>query len=127
MDQDPGASIDARLEPVTLATVADGQLETQFQERLFQALEVLRDFKRLTESGKSHSVTIPLEVIITRWAESGHFSIACRANAIKPPKPRALVRAAFQRGDGLKIEPEAIQQPLEFPRAVNGDVTDGES
>lgn len=103
--------MDEGLQDLTLASICDGALEQQFQERLFEALEAVRDHRRIeTHDGKA-SVTIPLEVVLQFDALDGTFSTAARALQIKKPKPMPIVRPAYRRAGSLKVRPE-IQPDL---------------
>ncbi len=102
--------IDDGLQNLTLASVCDGVLERQFQERVRQALVALRDYMRLQGGKDGHEVVIPLEVRLRRNPE-GTFAIVARANPIKPPKPLATERPVYSRPDGMKVRPE-IQPDL---------------
>ncbi len=106
-------TIDDELQPMTLATIAGGELETQFQERLFQALEALRDFRRLqSDSDGTYSCTIHMEVVIQYDPSDSTYSHSARAMHPKKPKPMAAERDAFRRGNELKVLPEMVQGEL---------------
>jgi len=106
-------NIDRELLPMTLQTAAGGELESQFQERLFEALQALRDFRRLSpEADGTYACLIKLEVEIVFDPSDGTFSHSARALHPKKPKPAAAERDAFCRGDELKVLPDMVQAEL---------------
>jgi hypothetical protein len=101
------------LQPMTLATIAGGELESQFQERLHQVLEFLRDFRRLQpDSDGTYRIKIEMEVAIQFDPSDGSYSHWARALHPKKPKPIAAERDAYRRGDDLKVLPEMVQGDL---------------
>lgn len=115
-------TIDSELLPMTLATVADGELEVQFQERLKKALDLLREFRRLTPSGDgTYTTMIKLEIGITLDPSDGTYSHSARALHPKAPPPRAQVRDAYRRGDSMKVRPELKQGILPPMARIGSD------
>jgi hypothetical protein len=122
LDQEEGEmeeeTRDEGLQDLTLATVCDGVLEKEFQERLREAVDVLAKHRRL-KKGKDDaiSVTLPLEVTLTYLVADGIYEIAAVANPIKPPKPIPTVRPVYRRGNRMKVKPE-IQQEFPIPASL---------
>ena len=105
--------IDDELQPMTLATVANGRLESQFQERLFETLEVLRDHLRLQpESDGKFRCEIKLEIGIVFDPSDGTYVQEARALHTKKPKPRFADADAYRRSDGLKVLPPMVQTEI---------------
>ncbi len=115
-------TIDTELQPMTLATVADGELEVQFQERLRKALELLTNFRRLTPSSDgTYTAVIKMEVGITLDPADGTYTQSARALHPKGPSPRVQVRDAYRRGDSLKVRPELKQGILPPMARIGSD------
>ena len=112
-DQEIDDRSDDDLVPMTLETVADGQLESQFQERLHEALGDLRGHRRCEpDSDGTISSVIKLEVVITFDPGDGSYQHAARAFHPKKPRPRAVEADAFRRGDELKVMPGMVQETI---------------
>lgn len=106
-------TIDDELLPMTLETVAGGELESQFQERVHESLVVLRDFRRLSpEADGTYACLIKLEVEIVFDPSDGTYKHSARALHPRKPKPAPAERDAYRRGDDLKVLPEMVQDEL---------------
>lgn len=109
----PKKKLDADLQPMTLATIAGGELESQFQERLLEVLEVLRDHKRLEpETGGKFRCKIMLEIGVEFDPSDSTYTHWARALHPSKPKPVSQERDAYARSDGLKVLPELVQEEL---------------
>ena len=107
------AKLDAELRALTLATAANGQLESQFQERLHEVMMILRDHQRLlaTAAGK-FECEIKLEVVIQYDPNDGSYWHEARAMHPTKPKPRFADADAYARPDGLKVLPAMVQTEI---------------
>ena len=80
------SKLDKDLEPLTLVNCAGGELEKQFQDRLAEVLEILRDHKHLEpQTGGRFRCTINLEVGVEFDPAANTFTHYGRA--LHPSKP----------------------------------------
>ncbi len=88
-------------------------MESQFQERVLEVLEVLRDHKHLEpESDGRFRCLIKIEIGIEFDASDGSYTHYARALHPKKPKPMSQEREAYARSDGMKVGPELVQAEL---------------
>jgi len=105
-------SVDEGLQPLTLMTLNDGDLEAQFQQRHTEALEALANHSQLRAKGGMIEVTIPMEVKIVLNPADRTYILECRADHVKLPKPYTSQGKGYLRDGELKVRPEPRQQTL---------------
>jgi propanediol dehydratase small subunit len=105
-------NIDANLEDLTLGSVCDGVLEEQFQERIHEVLKAFDDHARLATKAGRVFATIPLEVELIYEPSDRTLHVTACALRPKLPKPKAIMRSAFRREGGLKVQPEPVQEEI---------------
>jgi hypothetical protein len=114
-------SMDEGLEKLTLATVADGHLEEQFEERLDEARDIFSNSRRYEEdAGKKQVVVIVAEVAIEFDTETRARHVEARAFIKKRPGPKKIRRICHERPEGLMVKPE-IQETLPMEQESVGD------
>lgn len=115
--------MDAKLFEVTLSNVAEGALETQFQERLQELGALIAEGLQNFESDKDGIVVagIPMEARFSISPQGG-IMVSVRAE-LKPPKRKVVTRSIHHRKAKNEwfVWDEPKQEPLKFPRAVEGE------
>ncbi len=105
-------SIDEGLKKMTLATVADGALDDQFQERIDEARDIFSNAPRFEiPADKTLKVVIHCEVVLEFDTETKAHHQEARAIIKKRPGSKWIRRVAHERPEGLMVKPE-IQEAL---------------
>lgn len=106
-------TIDDDLLPLTLSNAAGGELEAQFQERLFEVLDALGDFRRLLpDADGRYRCQIKLEVVVAFDPNDGTYTHEARALHPTKPKPSWSERDAYRRGQEIKVLPDMKQEAI---------------
>jgi hypothetical protein len=104
-----------RIEGASLANIADGELERQFQEQLAKVVEVLNESELYEHTNNVLTVSVPMVCEFARHADTGALSVAVRAD-LKLPKRQRAVRSAFLRAGTIVVE--ATRQEELFPKTL---------
>jgi hypothetical protein len=97
-------------EAVSLANVADGELDRQFGECVTQVIEAFDEPFEYEPSGHQIKCKVAMVVEFSKSLETGAVLVGVRA-AFTPPKRRAAMRAAFVRDGEILVE-QAMQGTL---------------
>ena len=85
--------MDMKLEEATLANIADGHLEEQFQARLQEATGIFADMRPYVVNADGQlTVTIKMEAAFVVSLESQTMRVAVRAELVRP-KRKSIVRS----------------------------------
>jgi len=104
------AESDDGFETVSLANVADGELDRQFTECVTQVIEAFDEPFEYEPAGHLIKCKVAMLVEFSKSLETGAVLVGVRA-AFTPPKRRAAMRAAFVR-DGQILVEQAMQGTL---------------
>lgn len=109
--------MDPNFDAITLANLAEGNLEEQFQRCLAEVSEVYEESERYehTKDGAIES-SIVLEVSLSKHEETSMLSIDVRAQ-VKRPKIRRISRHGFYEAGAFTV-PKLKQAEL-FERPSN--------
>lgn len=108
-------------EPVSLANVADGELDRQFAECVSQVIAAFDEPFEYEPTGHTIKCKVPMIVEFSKSLETGAVLVGVRAS-FTPPKRRAAMRAAFVRDGEILVE-QAMQGSLLESVESQGNVT----